>query len=463
MNILAINVALRPYSPVKIFPVGLGYVLTSIKQAGFDFDLIDIDLHRYTESELKRLILKKKYDVVCMGCIVTGYSIIKSLTSLIRECHPNAKIIVGNTVASSIHETLLSETETDIAILGEADITIVELIDALINNKPLEEVGNIAFVKNGKIIKTHSIQLIKDISSLPFIDFSIFEVEEYIKNCKTFVKDSSTITADNVRGLPVNTARGCIADCSFCYHIFKGKKYRYRSPESIVMEIKALIDKYSLNYIFFWDELTFFSKKQAYELAKKILDEKLKFYWHASCRADLFKEEEDLKILQTLKEAGCVGLGFALESSDQEILKAMNKHITVEDFSRQTKLVKQAGLEVWTSIVLGYPQETSETIKKTYDCCIENDVYPSTGYLLPQPGSVMYAYALENGFICNEEEYLLKMGDRQDLRLNMTKMGNEEFESCVIENIKRCNMALNIQLDQENLIKTQNHRVSHKN
>ena len=78
MNILVINVSLRPYSPLKLFPIGLGYIATSMKNAGFPFDLLDIDAHRYSDEEVERRIRRKRYDVVCLGCIVTGYKIVKS-------------------------------------------------------------------------------------------------------------------------------------------------------------------------------------------------------------------------------------------------------------------------------------------------------------------------------------------------------------------------------------------------
>ncbi len=115
MNILVINVSLRPKSPVKIFPIGLGYITTAMKNAGFDFDLMDIDAHRYTDEQVERLIRKKNYDVVCMGCIVTGYRIIKALASVVKQYHPYCKIIVGNSVATSIVDTLLTRTKADIA------------------------------------------------------------------------------------------------------------------------------------------------------------------------------------------------------------------------------------------------------------------------------------------------------------------------------------------------------------
>jgi anaerobic magnesium-protoporphyrin IX monomethyl ester cyclase len=231
-------------------------------------------------------------------------------------------------------------------------------------------------------------------------------------------------------------------------------KYRFRSPQSVMEEIKDLQKRYGVNYILFHDELTFFSKKYAQDFAKEIIDKSLQFYWAACCRGDLFQQDEDVVIIEELRKAGCLGLAFSLESADPQILKSMNKHLMVEQFSRQVELCRKAGMNVWTSLVLGYPQETPETIKKTMDVCIENKIYPSAGYLLPQPGSPIYNRAIKEGFIKDEEEYLLKMGDRQDLRLNMTKMSDEEFESRVREGLKRCSEAIGIGLKDEELIKT---------
>lgn len=462
MNILVVNVSLRPLSPLKLFPIGLGYVVTAMKNAGFDFDLLDIDAHRYSDEDVEAFINSKKYDVVCMGCLVTGYKIIKSLAEVIKKQQPHAAIVVGNSVATSIVDTLLTCTKVDIAVMSEGDETIVDLLKTLSESGPLESVQGICFVKNGKVLHTPARTLIRDISLLPHIDFALFDVENYIATSPFAVNDPLPVPRESIRALPVNTARGCVANCDFCYHVFKDAPYRYRSPESIVGEIRHLITKYNLNYILFWDELTFFSKKQTVALVEKILEADLHFYWVANCRGNLFDSDEDLEIMHKMKEAGCLSVMYSLESADQSILKAMNKNVQVEQFSRQTQLLRKAGLHAVTSLVLGYPQETPETIRKTFDCCIENRIYPSAGYLLPQPGSGMYDYAIEHGFITNEEEYLLKMGDRQDLRLNMTQMSDEEFEMNVLDGLRRCNLALGIDLPEENLIKTMYYRSANK-
>jgi anaerobic magnesium-protoporphyrin IX monomethyl ester cyclase len=133
-----------------------------------------------------------------------------------------------------------------------------------------------------------------------------------------------------------------------------------------------MISQFGLNMIVFSDELTFSSKRRALEFSDKVTDSGLRFYWMADCRSNLFDSEEDITIIRKMKEAGCVTVGFSLESADKEILKAMNKKLTVEQFAFQANLFHKAGVHPVTSLVFGYPQETPQTIQRTFDCCIEN-------------------------------------------------------------------------------------------
>ena len=459
MKILVINVSLRPQSLLRLFPIGLGYIATAIKNAGFAFDLLDIDIDRPSPSYIEEFLKNNRYDVICMGCIVTGYKIVKEYSSFIKLAHPQTKIIVGNSVATSIPHILLTRTSVDYAVIGEGEQTVVDLLHAIAGKGDVNKVSGVSFLNNGKVVTTVPRVPIEDISTIPPIDFSIFNVEKYIEYSKVYPADPLPIPRDRVRGLPVNTARGCVANCGFCYHVFKGVPYRYRSAKSLVAEIRSLIEKYSLNHLFFLDELTFFSKKHTLELVDRILDEKIEFYWKGNCRSNLFDREEDLEIMAKMKAAGCQSMSYSLESADEGILRDMNKKVSVAHFSRQTKLFHKAGLPVLTSLVIGYPQETPETIKKTFDCCIENRIYPSAGYLLPQPGSSIYDYARQHGFIKDEEEYLLLMGDRQDLRLNMTSMSDQQLQDCVLDGLKRCNVELGMGLVEGSLIKTQHYRA----
>ena len=462
-KVLLINISLRPESTVHLFPIGLGYIATAIDNAGYKLEILDIDKLRLSDTQFEEYIKTNDFDIIAMGCIVTGYKFVKNYCELIKK-YTDIPIIVGNSVASSIPEILVEKTKADIGVIGEGDITIIELLEALRQNKPIKDVKGIFYKEGDKIIFTDKREIIQNIDNLPFINFDLFDIEFYIEKSKRSIPEPYPLEYEKLRGFPVNTARGCPFNCTFCYHVFRDEKYRRRSVENIVKEIKLVKEKYKVNFIFFWDELSISSKKRANQIAEKFIQEDLNIFWSGDCRAGLFKDnEEDLALAKKLKESGCLGLAYSLENADPDILEAMNKHITVEGFIEQSKLLQKAGLSAWTSLVIGYPQETLKSIKKTFDVCNECNIYPSAGYLLPQPGTKMYEVAKEMGQIKDDEEYLLKMGDRQDFRINLTKLRQEEIEEQVKKSLKKISDNMKLNLGEKNLIKTQHYRQKKKN
>jgi len=441
MKTLLINISLRPNSEQLYLPIGLGYIATAIEKAGFDFDILDIDGNRYSDMEIENYLAGHNYDAIAFGCIVTGYKKIKYISHLIKK-YQTCPIICGNSVASSIPEILLHNTEVDIAVIGEGDLTIIELLKAIEENKSIENIDGIAFLKNNKVRYTNPRKPIENLDDIPFINWDLFDIETYITKMQVREPKPEGI----IRPMVLNTARGCPYKCTFCYHCFKNYKYRVRSPESICKEIKLLKNKYGINYVSFFDDLTFYSANQCEKFVDTIIEENLGIYWTGSCTANLFKEKH-LNIIQKMKASGCVAVGFALESADKNILKDMNKPITVDNFNQQTKLFHKSGIPTSTSLVIGYPKETKETLKKTFDCCYKNGLYPSVGYILPQPGSPIYNYAIKKKLIRSEEEYLLSIGDRQDFSINFTDMKQEEIEGIVKNHLMRISNKLNLRFE----------------
>ena len=155
-----------------------------------------------------------------------------------------------------------------------------------------------------------------------------------------------------------------------------------------------------------------------------------------------------------MKQAGCYQCGFSLESGNKEILKMMNKNIEVDAFYTTVYVLREAGIIVDTSVIFGYPIETKETIKETFDQCFKAGIYPSIGFLLPLPYTVMYDYAKANGFITDENRYLESITERQDICINLTKMTNEEVMSAIKEGAKKLNDSLELGLNEDTYIKT---------
>ena len=132
----------------------------------------------------------------------------------------------------------------------------------------------------------------------------------------------------------------------------------------------------------------------------------------------------------------------------------MNKRIEGKYFIDQVELLDQVGITSMISVVFGYPIETRETIAETFNMCLKAKVYPSIGYLLPLPATGMYDHALKHGFIKNEDKYLDSITERQDLCLNMTKMGDDEVKNLIAEGAEKLNTELKIGLASSKLLKT---------
>ncbi len=458
MKILLINISLRPDSTVTFPPIGLGYIASAIHNAGYAFDLLDLDVYKQNHEIIEEKIRHTQYDVVLMGCIVTGYRMIREISARIKKINRKTIIVAGNTVASSIPDHLLTHTGVDMAVLGEGDETVIDLLKLLESGDSLRHCKGIVYKSGTDIVYTEKRPPIKDLDLLPFINWDLFNVEKYIEGYRYAADESIPLAEKDIRMFSTNSARGCIHRCSFCYHAFNGYPYRRRSNKSILDEVQLLIDKYGINTVQFNDDLTFFSKKNLAEFADLIIERRMKFYWRGTCCSNLFQDDGDIELAKKMFEAGCTSLCFSLESADMEILKAMRKHHTPEQFLKQAEILQKAGIVCMTSLVFGYPAETKETIKKTIDCCIKAKIYPSVGYLLPQPGSWAFDYAVKKGYIQDIEEYLLILGDRQDLRINMTEIPDDEFENLVQAELHRCNEMLNVGLSANSLIKTTKYR-----
>ena len=96
----------------------------------------------------------------------------------------------------------------------------------------------------------------------------------------------------------------------------------------------------------------------------------------------------------------------------------------------------EGGVIPLTSVIFGYPQETPETIRQTIKVCEQCNIFPSVGFLLPLPGTPIYEWAKENGYITDEVQFLEKIGDRQDFHINLTTMSDSEFVEIVTKELQ---------------------------
>ncbi|MBD1161165.1 B12-binding domain-containing radical SAM protein [Pelagibacterales bacterium SAG-MED15] len=489
MKILFINPSLRLGSEFLFLPVGLGYVMTYIKQAGYTFDLLDIDGRQLQDDYVENYFKENKYDVICVGSIVTHYRWIKWCINTIKKYQPDCKVIVGNSVGGSIPEVLFQTSKVDIVIYGEAEITLKETLDAIKSNEsfgtivePRVEIphpnkgypatikgegiaGLIYRTKNNLIVNNGKRKAVRNIDDFPFPDWELFDVQHYLKKgIKHGASHSWFYPKDKAVTMPINTARGCVFKCTFCHYVFWHDPYRHRSAENVIAEIKNLKEKYGANFFNFWDELSFHKIGPAEKFLDKLIEADLKIHFTCAIRADLMGKDVDpkgnpiprerrLNLAKKFVEAGCVSAGYSLESGSNKILESMNKKVKSEYFHEQVEICREAGLITNTSLVIGYPEETKETIDETMSKLEALNVYPSAGFLLPLPETGMWKHAIENGFITDIDKFLTAITERQDFSLNMTKMDEEELKAYTLGWLDKLNKKFG-NLDKNKLLRT---------
>ena len=464
MTILFINPSLRLGSPTKLLPVGITSVMTFLHEHGYEFDLLDIDVNDHDDQYVEDYVTRNRYDVIMTGSIATHYKWMKWLTHTIKKHHPDTKIVVGNSVGGSIPELFLRKSKADVVVIGEGEFGALEVLRVFENGGRLQDVAGIAFLDDeGRFHKTPKRKACK-IDDLPVVDWDLLDVQNYFNKSDCAMAEGLVFDEHNPpRVMPMSTARGCVYHCTFCHHVFWEDPYRYRSPEGVLKEAGRNIERYGATYIGFWDDLSFSSLKQAEILADAILRSGLKFSWNAPTRVDLFgnprfSRKRRVEVAEKLKAAGCLNLGFSLESGNQPILDMMNKHVNVDYFCEQVRVLKEVGITCSTSVVFGYPIETAETIRETFDICLETGLYPSIGFLLPLPGTAMYEYARQHGFITDEDAYLDSITERQDICLNMTSMSDEEIMDCIKHGASELNRAFDLGLTEDRLVRTGGYR-----
>jgi radical SAM superfamily enzyme YgiQ (UPF0313 family) len=432
MKILLINPPIREWAKPNVFPVGLGYIASALRKEGFEVEVFDINAFRWNKTELEGKIKNADFDVAGIGAIVTVYRYVKWLIQIIKKYHPDKKIVAGGSVGTSIPHIILGKTEVEIVCLGEGEATVVDLMKALQAKKEaLHEVDGIWFRdSNGIIVKNRRRKPIKDLDVLPWPAWDLFPMDIYLKNPVGAPNRNKWIDGGAGDTVPlsmnINGTRGCPYKCIYCYHDFMGQGYRYRSPESIVKEMRFLHDIYGARYFHFTDDEYCLRKDFIYDFCKKVKEEfNHQITWGCAGRVNLMTED----LIATMADAGCVLIGYGIESGSQRMLDVMKKNVTVEQSKEAVRLTKKYLGWADCSFMIGTPGENRETIKETIDFCKELELTPEVIFFItPYPGTELYRMALELGKIGDEEEYALNLGEQgEKIMVNFSELSDEEL------------------------------------
>ena len=250
-------------------------------------------------------------------------------------------VIMGGPHVTFLPEEALSHA--DFVIRGEGEIPLMKLVDAMEADADYSAIPNLSYIKNGSFVHNAMLAFEKNLDQFPLCDLSLLKNNTELKV------------------IPVQTSRGCPYDCSFCSVTgMFGKKYRYRSTEHILEELR--IHKKSGKMIFFYDDHFAANRKRAKELLTAMLDQNLTFKWSTQVRADIVKDRE---LMDLMKRSVCHTLFIGFESFNPESLKEMKKQQTVDDIVNAVNVIHSYGINIHGMFVHGFDRDTWKSVKHT--------------------------------------------------------------------------------------------------
>jgi len=365
-------------------PLGTLYAASLMRHKGYDVTLHDVMFAKGAEDIIP-VIENYNPDILVLYDDGFNYLTKMCLTNMREAAFKMSKmakergctVIISSSDSTDHYEKYIEEG-ADFILLGEAEITLLELINALQENKKdISIIPGIAFQQNDCVIKTTRRNVLKDLDSLPLPAWDLVNMEPY---------RLSWLDHAGYFSMNIGTTRGCPFKCNWCAKPIYGNRYNSRSPQNVVQELKMLKEKFQFDHIWFCDDIFGLKPGWVNEFADLVEKENLHFKFKIQARADLLLQEN---YIRDLARAGCDNIWMGAESGSQKILDAMDKGTTIEQIHASTKLIRKYGMKPSFFIQFGYIGETKEDIKKTIRMI--NELLPyeigiSVSYPLPGTG-----------------------------------------------------------------------------
>lgn len=413
-------------SYIHTFPQGISYIAAVLLKQGYDVQIYNQDKFHYPDEHLTEYLNKNKFDVIGLG-VIAGYYQYRKLLKVSEAIHRVRKrpfYILGGHGPTPEPEYFLRKSGADVAVLGEGEETIIELIDAVVNHKPLKGIRGIAYIEEDKIVVNPRRGPIQDVDTIPFPAYDLFPIDYY-----RLFRETHTQNTDFL--MPVLTGRGCVFTCNFCYRMDTG--FRPRSSKAIIDEINLLKNRYDINYIDFSDELLMSSKERTMLLCEDFIRVGLNIKWRCNGRLNYASPE----VLCAMKKAGCVFINYGIESLDNQVLKNMRKGLNEAMIIHGIENTLKAGISPGLNIIFGNLGDSRETLEKSINFLLKYDdgaqmrtIRPVT----PYPGSPLYDHAIQKGLLKDCADFYERRHINSDLlSVNFTDMSDEEFYQCLLE------------------------------
>lgn len=345
---------------------GLAYLAASINKTNHELKVVDLNNYRIPGEDLIQFIEEFNPDAVGISVKTATFLSSSRLAKSIRTKFPEIKLIAGGPHVTLYPEEIIQDVpEFDLALPGECEASLIKLLDSIESKS--------AILKLEKELPT----------KLDYITWPDF---------------TTHLGVDFARfNYPMVTSRGCPYGCIFCsVGLVSGRRWRYRSPESVVAELAAAYEKYNIREFDILDDTFTQDPDRAAQICELLIKRGPSLAW--SCPNGVRADKINKNLLKLMRRAGCHTITYGVETADPEIFDSIRKGEKLEDVERAITLTREAGIRVGGYFIIGLPGDSyNKTIAALEYAIRINLDWAHFNILAPYPGTKIYDQIKEEG------------------------------------------------------------------
>lgn len=395
--------------------LGLAYLSGSIRAAGFDVQILDMNNHIYPEARIKKIIIDYSPKVIGISIKTSTANVSTEIIRGLKRIFPDIVYAAGGPhITLCAKEFIQENKEIDFGIIGEGEVSFIKLIKNIKDGKKdIFDIGGICYRKNENQIIGGGHEIL-DISKLPF---PVFEC----------VKD---MDFSDFR-YPLLTSRGCPYGCIFCcVGLISGKKWRARAHDDVVNELLQAKENYQVSSFEIMDDNFTLDINRAKKICQLIIKKKLNMDWwcHNGLRADRLDQE----LLNLMKRAGCKSIALGIETGDKDVFNNINKGEKLADIARAVRMIKKAGIKCVGYFIVGLPGDSVESTKRSvrFQRSLGLSDY-KFNMLIPYPGSRIWDIVNERGRLLEDIKGSYHFGENIKIPFEIDGLSKETMKQCM--------------------------------
>jgi anaerobic magnesium-protoporphyrin IX monomethyl ester cyclase len=421
MNILLIRAKPTFTDMIVGIPIGLVYIAPMAERLGHHVEILDLALEAQPRQVLPAKLSERKWNLVGLGCMTPEFEGAEIVARQVKEFDPALPIIFGGQHPTIVPEEMLAQEFCDFVCIGEGEETFGHFLEIWACGGDLSQAPGLAYKNAGRPKRNPPRPMIADVDSIPVPAYHLLDIGRYAE------ANSARYTPKYRRSIQLFTSRGCPWRCTYCHDLF-GKKFRGRSPESVLAEMKLLYHQYGIQEFMIEDDIFNFDMDRAKKICDLIVAERMQVALQFGNGIRLERLDEEL--VAKLAAAGTHHVSIAVESASPRIQSLSRKNLKLHMVDQVARWTRKYGINTLGFFMIGFPTETIEEIRMTIRFACRSELDEALfSIVIPYAGTEIRRQVIRMGLYDKRQ-------DVDDLR-EVIRIETPEFDIRTLKRLQR--------------------------